>query len=98
LIGDCGTGADTFNVEPSDAVPDEPPPAGVSGESGVLELDEHASVNPRSAAAPITANVFRDINRSKNRRYGTRWVVVDILAESFSVLKINSLEIMLNCG
>jgi len=73
LIGDSGTGAVTLSVEPSDAADEPPPPLGASGVSGVLEL-VHARVKPRSAAAPVTASTFRDINRSRNEGTGTGWV------------------------
>ena len=63
--GDCGTGAVTFNVEPSDAAPADSP--GVVGVRGVLDFDVHASVNPNSTVTPVTATEFRDIKSSKKR-------------------------------
>jgi len=67
LIGDCGTGAVTFNVDPSDAAFDVPPVSGVVGVRGVLEFELHARVKPSSTATPVTATVFRDINSSRKQ-------------------------------
>jgi hypothetical protein len=66
-VGDCATGAVTLSVEPSEAVFDVPPVFGVVGVRGVLEFDVHAIVNASSAATPVTATKFRDINSSRKR-------------------------------
>jgi len=90
--GDCGTGAVTFNVEPSSAVLDAAPLFGVVGVRGVLEFDVHASANPRSTATPVTVMKFRDINSSRKRGEQTWGVVGRILTEFICLENIKSLR------
>jgi hypothetical protein len=75
LIGDCGVGAVTFNVEPSEdgaLVPS----AGAVGVRGVLDFDVHATVRPRSTATPV-AKRFRGIKGLQKTRNVNRgdWCV-----------------------
>src|SRR6266853_1901618 len=82
--GDCVTGANTFNVEPSGAVVGVPPGGGVVGVRGVLEFDVHASANPSSTATPMTATRFRDIKSSKTKYGNLGGWSLRILTESIS--------------
>jgi hypothetical protein len=85
-VGDCATGAVTFNVEPSDAVPDAPPVVGVVGARGVLEFEVHARASPSSTVTPVTAIKFRDINGSRNELNKT-WGLWRVLYAERSRLK-----------
>jgi hypothetical protein len=90
LIGDCGVGAVTFNVEPSDAVL-LVAPAGSVGVRGVLDFDVHASVKPRSTAIPVTGTKFRDIKGSRNEKREPG-ELVRMIAESADLENMNFIK------
>jgi hypothetical protein len=83
LVGEIGTGAVAFSVEPSALGPDVPPPGSV-GVRGVLDF-VHASVSPRRTATPVTEKTFLRIKCSSNEWTEPEELWLRILAESFRI-------------